>query len=259
MKRFLALLLIVSMALHVGCKHEITKHKTEFTVVTVSVAASLVDCMAEMERAFVESSPQIILQFNYGSSGALAQQIEQGAPVDIFFSAGMQQMQALKDKGLMEESSITEMLKNRLALVVPVESEKEVTFSTLAESKIKNIAVGDRESVPAGQYTMQVLEQLKLIGKLREHLVYAKNVREVLAWVETGNVDAGIVYETDAKLSRKVKITDLANEELHSPIIYPVGIVADTKVKEGARAFMTFLRSNTARAIFEKYGFTPIF
>lgn len=257
-KRLLALLLIVCMLVAVGHDKKIVTRKKEFTIITVSVAASLTDCMEEMERAFNEKKPRILLQFNFGSSGALAQQIEQGAPVDLFFFAGMKQMNELREKGLIKEGSIEKMLKNRLALIVPREGDKKLTFNTLAQADIERIAVGEIESVPAGQYAMEVLEHLKMTSQLAPKLVYAKNVREVLSWVETGNVDAGIVYETDAKRSKYVTIAELADENLHSPIIYPIGIVKGTKALEDVEAFVNFLKTDTTKMIFEKYGFTPI-
>lgn len=262
-KKILSLITAGLMLFTVGCgmqgEQGIAGKNNEQVTLNLSVAASLTDCMETMEAVFNEQYPHIHLQFNFGSSGALQQQIEQGAPCDIFFSASMKQMNALKDEGLMDETSIEEALKNRLALVVPANSEEVFTFATLKDADVDKFAVGEVGTVPASQYTMEVFDHLNVMSTLEPHLVYAKDVREVLSWVETGNATAGVVYETDAKITDKVKISDLADDSLHSPIIYPVGIVKASKEIESAKCFMDFLKTDTAKQIFIDYGFTPIF
>lgn len=259
MKKVLMVMVLISMTLlGAGCQAEKQPAKQQ-TVLTVSVAASLTDCMETMTEAFNKEYPNVKLQFNFGSSGALQQQIEQGAPVDVFFSAGMKQMNALEEAGLLEEGSAVKALENHLALIVPADSTQTITFSSLADVNLEKLAVGEVESVPAGQYTMEVFDHLGITETLKPQLVYAKDVREVLSWVETGNAQAGVVYETDAKISDKVKIADLADSSLHSPIIYPVGIIKSTENLEDAKLFVEFLKTETAAEIFTDYGFTPIF
>lgn len=258
MRKWISFILMMGLViLAAGCQSNSANASEE--TLTVSVAASLTDCMNEMAEVFARDHSNITLQFNYGASGTLQKQIEQGAPVDLFFSAGMKQMNALKDAGLLDEESIQEVLNNRLALIISKENQKEIKFNDLTNKEIQKIAVGEPESVPVGQYTMQVFDSLQITDKLQPKLVYAKDVREVLTWVETGNADAGIVYETDAKISDKVRICDLADESMHDAIIYPLAIVKATKHQKSAEEFEAFLTSQEAKAIFEKYGFTTKF
>ncbi len=257
MKKLAIIILLGALCLMVGCNLNSKDEKEER--LTLSVAASLTDCMMAMEEAFSAQHPEIKLQFNFGASGTLQQQIQQGAPVDIFFSAGTKQMEALNEKGLLVEDSIEDILMNRLALIVPKNETKAITFETLVSDDIEPIAIGEVESVPVGQYTLQVFDALGITEALKPRLVYAKDVREVLSWVEVGSAAAGVVYETDAKISDQVKISDLADESLHSPIVYPIGIIKNTEHLESAQLFIDFLKTEEAKNIWNHYGFTPIF
>lgn len=224
----------------------------------VSAAASLTDCMEELKTLYTTEHPEITITYNFGASGSLQQQIEQGAPADIFFSAGKKQMDALKEKGLMEDASIRDILENKVVLIAPKEGSLLDSFDALTGTEVEQIGVGEPESVPVGQYTAQIFENLGLAETLKPKLVLAKDVREVLSWVETGNVQAGVVYETDAKISDKVQICCAAPEGSHKPVIYPVGVVKDSKYTEQAQAFVDFLFTEQAQKIFAKYGFSPV-
>lgn len=257
MKKLAVIILLGALCLMVGCNLNSTHEKEE--KLTISVAASLTDCMVAMEEAFNAQYPGIKLQFNFGASGTLQQQIQQGAPVDVFFSAGTKQMKALSEEGLLVEESIENILMNRLALIVPKNETKSITFENIVSEDIQPIAIGEVESVPVGQYTLQVFDALDMTEDLKPRLVYAKDVREVLSWVEVGSAAAGVVYETDAKISNQVRISDLADESLHSPIVYPVGIIKNTEHLENAQLFIEFLKTEEAKNIWNHYGFTPIF
>lgn len=233
-----------------------SENSTEKSQLTLSVAASLTDCMEDMQVAYNELYPNTSLQFNFGASGTLQQQIEQGAPADIFFSAGVKQMKTLEEAGLVDSDTSEELLINKLVLVKPSTLSSEVTFDTLSAAEIEKIAIGEPESVPAGQYATEVLNYLKLTSQIENKLVYAKDVREVLSWVETGNAQAGMVYETDALTTDQVIICDYAPEEAYSPIVYPIGIVSSTQNLEAAKTFIDFLNTDRAQTIFESYGFT---
>lgn len=140
-------------------------------------------------------------------------------------------------------------------LIVPKNGESPVTnFSNLADSE--KIALGTPESVPAGAYGKESLTKLSLWDKVKDKIVYGKDVRQVLSYVETGNVDAGVVYKTDALISKKVKIIDEAKADTHSPIVYPLGIVKATKHRKEAQKFYDYLQTDEAMKVFEKYGFT---
>lgn len=222
---------------------------------TISVAASLKDVMKEIKEVYQKENPNITLTFNFGSSGSLQKQIEQGAEVDVFISAATKQMDELEDKGLIIEDTRRDFLENKIVLIVPLDSSGINNFNDLLQDKVKKIGIGEPKSVPAGQYSEQVLTNLDIIDSLKSKFVYAKDVKEVLLWVETGNVDAGMVYETDAKVSDKVKVVARAPEGSHKPVYYPAAVIKESKNREAAKDFVNFLYSSKAKPIFEKYGF----
>ncbi len=224
--------------------------------ITVSAAASMKDAIAEVAEIYKESHPEITLTVNLGGSGTLAQQIEQGAEVDVFLSASKKQMNGLVDKGLIASDQTMDLLGNKLLLVAPKATKLSIkTLDDLQQAEVKSIAVGEPKSVPAGQYAVEALENLKLMDQVASKMIYGKDVKEVLMWVETGNVDAGIVYATDAKMSTEVQILAEVPTDSHSPIVYPVGLVKASKHTEATQVFIDYLNSNEAKAIFEKYGF----
>ncbi|MBD2663391.1 molybdate-binding periplasmic protein [Richelia sinica FACHB-800] len=225
------------------------------TSLLVSAAASLKESLEEIKNLYQSNNPGVSVRYNFGASGALQQQIEQGAPADIFISAAKRQVDALEQKGFLSANTRSIIAKNRLVLVVPKNVNGITSFYHLKDSKIKKIAIGEPRSVPAGQYAQQVLEQLKIWPQVKSKLVFANNVRQVLASVESGNADAGLVYITDAKISRNIKVVVAADEKYHSPIIYPLAVVKRSKNIDAAKDFARFLSSPEARAVFKKYGF----
>lgn len=225
------------------------------TSLLISAAASLKDALEEIKPLYQQSKPNVKISYNFGSSGALQQQIEQGAPADIFISAAKKQVDALEQKGLLVANSRNIIAKNRLVLVVPKNVVGITSFYNLQDAKVKKIAIGEPRSVPAGQYAQQALGKLKIWDQVKPKLVYANNVRQVLASVETRNADAGLVYVTDAKISNQVKTVVAADEKYHSPIIYPLAIVKRSKNLAAAKEFSQFLFSGQAKTVFKKYGF----
>ncbi|HWQ79400.1 MAG TPA: molybdate ABC transporter substrate-binding protein [Anaerovoracaceae bacterium] len=237
---------------------KITANIITKTDLTISAAASLTDALKEIQTLYKAEKPNATLAINFGGSGALQQQIEQGAPADVFFSAATSNMNALKDKGLMDDSTIKNLLKNTLVLVIPSDSKSTIRMfeEVKASTDVKKIALGDAATVPAGKYAQQVFKFYNELDEVLAKAVTAKDVREVLTWVETGNVDAGVVYSTDAYTSDKVKIVATAANGTHDPIVYPAGVVKATKHPAAARDFVNFLSSETAAKVFEKYGFS---
>lgn len=225
------------------------------TPLTVSAAISLTNAMQEIKTIYQNGNPNVNITYNFASSGALQQQIEQGAPVDVFFSAAAKQMDALQQKNLLVPDTRRTLLTNRLVLITPRNAPALTSFRNLTGDQVQRIAIGEPRSVPAGQYAQELLTNLKLFDSLKSKLVYGNNVRQVLTYVETGNVDAGIVYTTDAKESNSVRVGATAPSNLHSPIVYPVAALKDSKNVTAARNFVQFLSSNQARAVFQKYGF----
>ena len=229
--------------------------------ITVSAAASLTDVMEEIKGLYEEKSGNTLMM-NYGSSGALQQQIEEGAPVDVFISAAQKQMDTLQEKGLIDEESRIDLLENAVVLIVPADGANEdiTDFQSLAADSVVNLAIGEPESVPAGRYAKEILTALELWDALEaeEKLIFGKDVRQVLTYVERGDVDAGIVYMTDALSTDQVKVVAPAPAGSHTPVTYPVAIVKGCAEQEAAEGFMAFLQSEEAAAVFDKHGFTFI-
>lgn len=226
------------------------------TTLLVSAAASLQDALEEIQPLFQQYNPNVSVNHNFGSSGALQQQIEQGAPADIFFSAATKQMNALQQKNLILPDTRRNLLTNRLVLIVPRNSTSNLTsFRQLTGAAVRRIAVGEFRSVPAGQYSEELLRNLGILEQVRPKLVFGNNVRNVLAAVESGNADASIVYATDAEISNGVRVVATAPTNLHSPIVYPVAVLRSSKNASSAREYVQFLSGSQARAVFEKYGF----
>jgi len=223
--------------------------------ILVAAAASLQNAMEEIQIMYQEANPNVTVTFTFGASGALQQQIEQGAPVDVFMSAALKQMTALEEEDLIVKESKKELLENKVVLIVPKDSKLGITsFEDILKAPL--IALGDPESVPVGQYSEEVFTSLGILDKIKDKVTYAKDVTEVLTWVSTGNVDAGVVYATDAISNDDVTVVTEAPEGSCSKVIYPVAVVKGTKVEAGATAFVEYLASPEAIAVFEKFGFT---
>lgn len=221
----------------------------------VSAAASTRDVLTEIQDIYQQSKPNVNITYNFGASGALQRQIEQGAPVDIFISAARKQVDALEEKGLVLQGTRTNLANNRLVLIVPKNSTGINSFFNLTQTQVRRIAVGEPRSVPAGEYADQVFKKLGIFEQVKPKLVLANNVRQVLAAVESGDADAGLVYATDAKISSKVKVVVAADEKYHSEIVYPMAVIKTSKNIPAGKEFLNFLSSNQAKAILRKYGF----
>ncbi len=224
---------------------------------TVSAAASIQDAMKEVGKAYQEEHTNKKIIYNFANSGTLTQQIKQGAPVDIFISANEKFMDELDKINLLFPETRKNILKNDIVLIIPKKGNipNISNFQQLTSSNIKRFSIGEPESVPAGRYARQVLTSLKIYHQLKPKTVFAKDVRQVLAYIESGNVDAGIVYATDAKISNQVKVVANAPENTHKSIVYPVAVIKLTRNPEAAKEFVQFLFSNPATDLFKKYGF----
>ncbi len=248
LRRFAASILLIGL-LPAGCRFG--KHPA----LTLSIAASLQDTIVEIEASYQHDHEVMDFRNNFGSSGTLAAEIKQGAPVDAIISAGPKPIDELQGSGLLEPGTRTNLLRNSLVLIAPRDS-KLTGFDDLSSAAVRTIALGDPASVPAGQYGQQTLTSLKLFDKLRAKIVLGKDVRQVLSYVETGNADAGLVYATDARISTKVRVVAVAPEASHDPIVYPLAIVTGSPNQQAARDFIAYLSSPAARAIFIRHGFT---
>ncbi|MCM3178835.1 molybdate ABC transporter substrate-binding protein [Cytobacillus horneckiae] len=223
---------------------------------TISAAASLKDALEDIQASYEDENPEVKLSFNFAGSGSLQQQISQGAPVDLFFSAAEDKYDLLVEEGNIAEEDGSDLLGNELVLVVPEDDSTVENFADLVKDEVEKISIGTPETVPAGAYGQEALENMKIWHQIESKMVFAKDVRQVLSYVETGNVRAGIVYKTDALVSDKVKIVATAEPDTHAPIIYPVGVIKDSKNYQEAHKFYKYLRSDKAIKVFENYGFT---
>lgn len=222
----------------------------------VAAAASLQDVLETLDPLFEATHSGISINYNFAASGPLQQQIEQGAPVDLFISAASRQMDVLQQKKLLEPNTRRNILSNELVLVVPRTSPLRLAgFGQLKDPNVRRISVGEPRSVPAGQYAEEMFKKLGLLEELRPKFVYGNSVRSILGVVESGNADAGVVYKTDARISNRVVQVATAPKNLHSPITYPMAIIAASRNKEAARVYAKFLISRQARDVFRKHGF----
>jgi molybdate transport system substrate-binding protein len=256
---FVALVWVVSMAI-AGCggaKQTPPAAQQQSIELTVSAAASLKDALGEIQKNYQAKNPHVKLLYNFGASGSLQKQIEQGAPADIFISAAPKQMNELEGKNLINKTTRKNFVENKLVVVVPKDSKSNITkFEDLTQNAVQKVALGETASVPAGQYANEVLNKLGIWDKIKDKIVFAKDVRSVLAYTETGNVEAGVVYKTDAVSSDKVRVVATAPEGSHKPIVYPIAVLSGTKQQKAAEDFIAYLFSTESKAVLEKNGFT---
>ena len=248
MKKYIYLLFLVATVL-TGCSSKENKQSQ----LTVSAAASLSGVLEEITEDFKEEHPEIDVQFNFGASGSLKEQIEQGAPVDVFLSASIEKFDELVDGGFVKDGK--NLVRNELVLITPADKQDVQTFQDLSSDKVEKIALGMLSVVPAGEYGQQALAFYRVWDNIQSKIVYAKDVRQVLTYVETNNTQAGIVYKTDALTSEKVRVVQIADANSHDAIVYPAGIVTDSKLSKDAQLFLNYLSEESVQQIWEQYGF----
>jgi molybdate transport system substrate-binding protein len=223
--------------------------------INVFAAASLTDSLKEIAVTYQQQTGDKVV-FNFGASSLLARQIEEGAPADIFFSADEAKMDGLEKKGLIVKETRKSRLSNSLVIVVA--SEKGAAIATpkdLATDRLKRLALAEPRTVPAGIYAKEYLQKQNLWPAVEARVVPTENVRAALAAVEAGNVEAGIVYKTDAAISKKVKIAYEVPASESPAISYPMAAVKDSKELDAARRFLKHLGSDETGRVFEKFGF----
>jgi len=221
--------------------------------VNLSAAASLREVVTELSGNFSKNHPDVKFQNNFGASGALAKQIENGAPADLFFSANLEWMEYLKKKKLLDEKNIRVFAFNSLVFVGKPDLKVRKMKDVVALDKI---AIGSPKSVPAGQYASQAFKKAGIDKQLENKLVMARDVRECLMYAERGEVAGAFVYKTDAEqMAKSVKILFAVPQELYPRVTYPVGITAAGSKKADAAAFYKFLQSSEAKRVLAKHGF----
>ncbi len=224
---------------------------------TVHAASSLTDVMKEIAPAYEKQSGDKV-RLNFDASSILARQIEEGAPADVFLSADEAKMDALEKKSLLALGTRKTLLSNTLVIVVPADSKLPIrSAADLANNgAIKKIALAQPSTVPAGIYAKEYLTRSGLWDKVSPKVIPTQNVRGALAAVESGNVEAGFVYKTDALISRQVKIACEIPAAEAPKISYPVAALAASPNLAAAKKFLTYLESDAALAVFRRYGFS---
>lgn len=215
--------------------------------ITVSAAVSFQDAMKDIGAHFQAKHPEVKVNFNFGASGVLEKQIEQGASVDLFASASQKEIDLLEEKGLIIKSTRTNFTRNKLVIIAP---------SRLTIEELKNldkIATGDPKTVPAGRYAQTFPENAGIYEMSKSKLIFAENVRQVLDYVEHGEVDAGFVYFSDT-IKSNMSVSSI-NDSLYPPIVYPVAVIKDSQQPAISRQFIEYIQSNEGQIILQKYGF----
>lgn len=221
----------------------------------VFAGAGLSNALKEVAASFEASHPGTKIVYNFAASGVLLQQMDKGAPVDVFAVADQKTMNQAQEKGLIVPASRTNFVSNRLVLIVPRDAKLPWRgLNDLAGPEVKRIAVGNPATVPVGRYTKEALERAGSWDQLSPKFIFAETTRQVLDYVRRGEVDTGFVYSTDVVIARgKVRVIQTVTE--HSPIIFPIAVIASSDKQALAQSFLDFVMSPAAQEIFSKFGF----
>lgn len=242
--RYAALLLALALPFPVSAQE-----------ITVSAAASLTNAFKDLGKQFEQKHPGVAVRLNFAASGTLLQQMSQGAPVDVFASADQATMDKAVAQKLIDVPTRRDFAANSLVLITPVQGGPAIaSLQDLNGAAVKRIAIGKLATVPVGNYTKQALDSAGLWASLEPKFIQADSVRQVLDYVSRGEVDAGFVYRTDAAIMQdKVKIALTAGG--HTPVTYPVAVLAGSKHPAQAKDFIDFLLSAPGQQVLERYGF----
>ena len=259
----LALVVFVSGCTDTGTSEDIQTDTNidtdsgEITTITVSAAASLTEAFTKIETAFEDENPDIDVNYNFAGSGTLRMQIEGGAPIDVFASASQSHMNLLSNQSLIIEDSRKDFAANTVVLITPVDSNQEISGpADLTADDVETICIGNPETAPVGKYTVEALEEAGLWDELEAKTLLADDVKQVLVYVERGEVDAGFVYSTDAATSEPDTIEIKATLPTVTPISYPIAVLSASEHQDEAQTFVDFVTSDEGRTILESYGFT---
>lgn len=235
-----------------------TTQQSDTIDLNVFAASSLTNALQQIGQLYEQSRPDVDVTFTFGASGTLVQQIQQGAPADVFFPASTTDLNNLQSTVGIVPGTRRDVLSNRLAIVTPVNSTLSVSsVQDLLNSQVTRVAIGQPSVVPAGQYAQQLFNSSGVSSQIQPKLTFGQNVRDVLNLVASGQADAGIVYVTDALQSSQVKVVNIPSTNAYSPIIYPAAVVNTSANPAVATDFTNFLSSEPALNVFEQFGFTP--
>lgn len=247
------LVLLIAVFFTVSCPTAWAKEE-----IIVSAAASLTNVMKAVGVKFEGKNQGVTVIFNFAASGALLQQMINGAPVDVFASADQESMNRVEEKNLILRNTRKNFVRNRLALITPANSRLKIkSITDLTLSTVARVALGNSDTVPAGRYAQTALKDAGMWEKLSGKFIYAGTVRQVLDYVSRGEVDAGFVYSTDAVLAGE-RIKTVAEVKTQTPIIYPIAVTAATRKSVLSKRFVDFVFSDSAQQIFVQYGFGKI-
>lgn len=254
MRKFFMVVSIVVSTLFCGMHGVSAEERQE---IIVSAAASLTNAMEAIGNAFEEMSG-IHITLNFASSGVLFKQLEQGAPADVYASANQTFMNQAEEKGLIAADTRHDFAKNSLVLATPSDVDMAVTsVQDLVKPEVERIAMGDPAIVPAGQYAQESLEGYGVWDKLTDRVIYGNSVRQVLDYLRRGEVDAGIVFSTDAALEKET-VRVVAGLGHHAQILYPIAVTSEAQEHEHAVQFVEFVLSADGQAILQQFGFKPV-
>jgi molybdate transport system substrate-binding protein len=229
----------------------------EKTVITVSAASSLTESFTQIEQEFEAENPDIDVSLNLASSGSLRMQIQGGAPIDVFASASQNHMDILESENMIDTDTRHDFAENSLVMIVPADSGSTISsLEDLTSDEVGKVAIGDPETAPVGKYAKEAMETASLWDDLSGKLVYGENVKQVLVYVENGEVDAGFVYMTDTVAVDEGQIEIVADIPVTTPISYPIAVVSSSEEKDAGGKFVDFVLSDEGGAILEEYGFT---
>lgn len=227
--------------------------------ITVFAAASLTNVLQELGDGYTKQTSMPI-RFSFAASSALARQIENGAPADVFFSADLEWMDYLQARNLIQRDTRHDVLGNRLVLIAPADSKVKLKigphFAIVAALGKGRLATGDPDAVPVGRYAREALTALGVWSEVSERMVRADSVRSALAFVDRGEAALGIVYETDALIDKQVRVVDVFPDNSHLPIVYPIALTS--AAKSGAAGFVAYVRGPAGEIAFKAYGFRPL-
>ncbi|WMW21561.1 molybdate ABC transporter substrate-binding protein [Methanolobus mangrovi] len=253
----LTVVLFVSGCADTGTDIGMETEQEQITTITVSAAASLTEAFADIEEQFEDENPTIDVNFNFAGSGTLRMQIEGGAPIDVFASASQSHMDLLSNQSLIVEDSRKDFAENTVVLITPIDSQLSITKpEDLTATEVETICIGNPETAPVGKYTVEALEEAGLWDELESKTLLADDVKQVLVYVERGEVDAGFVYSTDAATSEPDTIEIKVTLPTVTPISYPIAVLSASEHQDEAQIFTDFVTSDEGRTILESYGFT---
>jgi molybdate transport system substrate-binding protein len=257
-KRILSIAFLSLLILIICAAAPVTSRADDKAVLQVLAGAGLKDALNELKEIYGKKTGTEV-RYSFAAAGILRKQIEEGVPADLFFTPGKKEMDDLRRQSLIIPETGTDILGNEIVLVIAKEKKGVIrSFADLA-CKAQSVSVGIPETVPAGKYARETLKSLGLWDKVEKRMLYAKDVRTVLAYVDSGNVDAGLVYRSDTAAMKSGTLAAAAPKGSHSPIRFSIAALKSTKRQQEAKQFIDFLKSPEASAIFTKYRFTPLF